>query len=268
MDVAGKVLIVTGASSGIGEQLAKVLAQKDALVVCAARRADELDRVCKVINASGGSALAVQTDITDLEACRRLVQKTIEAYGKVDGLILNAGVSMWTRFEDISDISFFQDLIDVNYIGAVNCCHVALPYLKQTHGKIVSCSTAQALMGFPNHSGYVASKHALHGFLATLDMEMRGDISILEAVLSWIRGTNLRDNAYGSDGKKQVHSARKHTGESVSLEECVGQIVQAIAADKKTVYIPRKLSLVPFLNTFFQGFLRRKVSGAIDKNES
>ncbi len=268
MNVAGKVFIVTGASSGIGEALAMILAQKGAMVVCAARRTNELDRVCDSINSSGGSALAVTTDITRLESCQNLVQQTIDTYGKLDGLILNAGVSMWTRFEDITDISFFQKLIDVNYLGAVNCCHAALHYLKQTHGKIISCSTAQALMGFPNHSGYVASKHALHGFLSTLDMELKGEVSILEAVLSWIRGTNLRDNAFGADGNKLSSSTKKHTSESVGLENCVEQIIQAIEGDKKTIYIPKKLGMVPFLNTFFQGFLRRKVSRAIDKNES
>lgn len=267
MYVAGKVFIITGASSGIGEQLAVVLAQKGAQVVCAARRADELKRVCDAINAEGGSALPVQTDITNLDACNNMVKQALEAYGKVDGLILNAGVSMWAKFEEITDITFFQTLMDVNYHGAVNCCHAALPSLKKTNGKIVSCSTAQAIMGFPNHSGYVASKHALHGFLSTLDMEMKGQVSILEAVLSWIRGTNLRDNAFGATGDKLTKSAKKHTSESVSLEDCVQQIILAIEADKKTVYIPKKLGMIPFLNTFFQGLLRRKVTGAIDKNE-
>ena len=233
MQIAGKVFIVTGASSGIGEALSLELAHGGARVVCAARRVNELDRVCNSIKAAGGSALAVQSDITDLDACRNMVKQTIDAFGKVDGLILNAGISMWARFEDIKDISFFQNLIDVNYLGAVNCCHAALPYLKKTNGKIVSCSTAQAIMGFPNHSGYVASKHALHGFLATLDMEMKGEVSILEAVLSWIRGTNLRENAYGAEGTKLTKSTRKHTSESVSLEDCVGAIILAIEADKK-----------------------------------
>lgn len=268
MELAGKVFIVTGASSGIGEQLSRVLAKQGAKVVCAARRTEELDRVCQAITASGGSALAVPTDITQLADCQHLIQQTIQTFKQLDGLILNAGVSMWARFEDISDIGFFKDLMDVNYHGAVNCCHVALPYLKQTQGKIISCSSAQALMGFPKHSGYVASKHALHGFLATLDMELRGEVSILEAVLSWIRGTNLRDNAFGADGMKYIDSERKHTSESVSLEDCVNQIILAIEANKKTVYIPKKLGMIPVLNAFFQGFLRRKVSGAIDKNES
>jgi short-subunit dehydrogenase len=262
-----KTFIITGASSGIGEQLSKNLAQKGAQVVCAARRKEELDRVCQAIESAGGSALAVQTDITALEQCRTLIQDTVAAYGRIDGLILNAGISMWARFEEITDIEFFHELMNTNYMGAVNCCHAALPYLKKTRGKIVSCSTAQALMGFPNHSGYVASKHALHGFLATLSMELKGEITILEAVLSWIRGTNLRSNAFGSDAKPKEESSRKHTQESVSLEECVEEIIHAIEKDKSTVYIPNKLRLIPFLNVFFKQYLERKVNSAINDNE-
>jgi short-subunit dehydrogenase len=262
-----KTFIITGASSGIGEQLSKNLAQKGAQVVCAARRKEELDRVCQAIESAGGSALAVQTDITALEQCRTLIQDTVAAHGRIDGLILNAGISMWARFEEITDIEFFHELMNTNYMGAVNCCHAALPYLKKTRGKIVSCSTAQALMGFPNHSGYVASKHALHGFLATLSMELKGEITILEAVLSWIRGTNLRSNAFGSDAKPKEESSRKHTQESVSLEECVEEIIHAIEKDKSTVYIPNKLRLIPFLNVFFKQYLERKVNSAIDDNE-
>ena len=262
-----KIFIVTGASSGIGEELSRALALKGAKVVCAARRNDELERVCSSISASGGSALPVQMDIAVLEQCQFLVQKTVEAYGRIDGIVLNAGISMWARFEDISNIDFFRDLINTNYLGAVHCCHVALPYLKDTRGKIVSCSTGQALMGFPNHSGYVASKHALHGFLSTLAMELRGEITVLEAVLSWIRGTGLRENAFGADGKKHGQSSRQHSNESVSIEECVEKIIQAIERDKTTVYIPKKLSLIPLLNAFFKRFLEWKVNSAIDKNK-
>ena len=152
-------------------------------------------------------------------------------------------------------------------MGAVYCCYVALPYLKDTRGKIISCSTGQALMGFPNHSGYVASKHALHGFLSTLAMEHRGEITILEAVLSWIRGTNLRENAFGPDGKKHGQSSKQHSNESVSVEVCVEKIIQAIERDNTTVYIPKKLALIPLLSTFFKQFLEWKVNNAIDKNE-
>jgi short-subunit dehydrogenase len=175
---------------------------------------------------------------------------------------------MWAKFDEITDPSFFSDLMKTNYLGSVNCCFAAIPFLKKSKGKIVSCSTAQALMGFPNHSGYVASKHALHGFLETISMENKEEITILEAVLSWIRGTNLRGNSFRADGKKHKDESRKHTSQSVSLESCVKSIIDGIKKDKKTIYVPKKLSLIPFLNTFFKNFLQKKVVREINKNKS
>ena len=179
-----KVIIITGASSGIGEHLSKGLAKKGAIIICAARRKNELKRVSNEIKEHGGSAYPIKTDIRILDDCRKLMQKTVEKYGKIDALILNAGLSMWSKFDEIEDISYFKTLMDTNYMGAVNCCHYALPYLKKTAGKIISCSTAQALMGFPNHSGYAASKHALHGFLSTLSIELKYQISFLEVIIN------------------------------------------------------------------------------------
>ena len=192
MLLKNKVFIITGASSGIGEELSKQLSKEGAKVVCAARTEHKLKKVSEKINTSGGEAIYVQTDITNLKQCQSLIDRTIEKFGQIDGLVLNAGISMWAKFDEITDPSFFSDLMKTNYLGSVNCCFAAIPFLKKSKGKIVSCSTAQALMGFPNHSGYVASKHALHGFLETISMENKGEITVLEAVLSWIRGTNLR----------------------------------------------------------------------------
>lgn len=267
MFLKDKVFIITGASSGIGEELCKQLSINGSKIICAARTEAELKRVSDFINSSGGQSFYIKTDITKLEDCKKLISFSIAKFGKIDGLVLNAGISMWAKFEDISDISFFKDLINTNYLGAVNCCHVALPFLKKTKGKIISCSTAQAIMGFPNHSGYVASKHALHGFLETISMENDGEVTVLEAVLSWIRGTSLRGNAFGVDGKKQKETSRKHTGQSVSLDACVKRIIDGIRQEKKTIYIPKKLGLIPFLNTFFKKFLQNKVIREIDKNK-
>ena len=262
-----KVFIITGASSGIGEALSKSLAQRGAIIVCAARRENELRRVTDEIINKSGTALSVKTDITNVADCRFLIKKTIEEYGRIDGLILNAGLSMWSKFEDIKDISYFQILIDTNYLGAVNCCHFALPYLKKTSGKIISCSTAQALMGFPNHSGYAASKHALHGFLSTISIELKGQITFLEIVLGWIKDTNLRKNAFGSHSNVESTKIRKHTKEAIDLDECIKKIVDAIKNEKTEVYIPKKLKLIPFLKLFFGSFLESKTIQAINKNQ-
>jgi len=267
LNLSEKTFIVTGASSGIGESLSKKLAQKGAHVVCAARRADKLDLIITGIKSQGGTAMSVPTDITDLQQCKSLVEKTIERFGKLDALVLNAGISMWTPFEEMNDVSFFRQLMETNYMGAVHCCHAAMPHLRSRGGLIVSCSTAQALMGFPNHSGYAASKHALHGFLESLDIEMRDEINFLEVIMGWIRDTELRENALGPDGQKMGENKRKHTSQSVTLDDCTNAIIVGIETNKKTIYIPGKLRWVPFLNVFFKAFLRRKVSKAVDDHK-
>ena len=99
---------MTGASSGIREELSKQLSLSGSKIVCAARRLPELERVCSIINDSGGSSIAVKTDITVLEQCVEMVNVAIKTYGKIDGLILNAGVSMWARFDKLTDISFLM----------------------------------------------------------------------------------------------------------------------------------------------------------------
>jgi len=181
-------------------------------------------------------------------------------------LVLNAGISMWAPFEEMEDVSFFRQLMETNYMGAVHCCHAALDHLRSSNGLIVSCSTAQALMGFPNHTGYSASKYALNGFLESLEMEMKGDIHFLYAILGWIQGTNLRSNAYGADGQKLGISKRKHTKQSVLLEDCVNAIISSMERNKRTMYIPWKLRLIPFLNIFFKGYLTRKVTKAVNEH--
>ncbi|SVB61263.1 uncharacterized protein METZ01_LOCUS214117, partial [marine metagenome] len=110
MKLQDKTCIITGASSGIGESLARGMAVQGATVVLAARRQEKLDQVAHEINNSGGKALAQETDLTDPNQCKSLIARTIEIYKKLDVLILNAGVSMWTPFEDINDVSFFEQL--------------------------------------------------------------------------------------------------------------------------------------------------------------
>ena len=265
MDLKDKVFIVTGASSGIGEELSKRLSLSGSKIVCAARRLPELERVCTKINNSGGSSIAVKTDITVLEQCKEMVNVAIKTYGRIDGLILNAGVSMWARFDRITDINFFNKLIDVNYMGAVNCVYAALPYLKSSKGKIISCSTGQALMGFPRHSGYAASKHALHGFISTISIENKNEITVLEVILGWIRNTSLRENAFGPDGRKQKTPPKHNSKESISLDLCVSKILRAIEKDWRTTYIPLKLRLIPFFKAFGRWYLEFRAHKAVER---
>ena len=148
MNPKNKVFIITGASSGIGAELAIQLSRKGASVVCAARTKEKLEDVCHKISKNGGRSLAVQADITDKNQCDKIIDAAIKKYKKVDALVLNAGISMWAKFDKINDVRFFKDIMNTNYMGSVYCVHSALPFLKKTKGKIVSCSTGQAIMGF------------------------------------------------------------------------------------------------------------------------
>ena len=264
MNLSGKVCVITGASSGIGKSLAIKLSLKGAIVVLAARRNSKLIQIKEKIENNGGTCTGIKTDISKKLECKNLINETNNLYGKIDLLILAAGVSMWSPFEKITDISFFDDLMATNYSGAVHCIHAALPHLISSEGMVVSCSTAQALVGFTNHSGYAASKHALHGFLDTLEMELNGKVKFLETCLGWIRGTNMRSNAFGPNGTKMGESKRKHSSNSVDLEVCTDKIISAIIDERKTIYIPWKLKLIPFLDLFLGKFLRRYITKAVN----
>jgi len=263
MNLSGKVCVITGASSGIGKSLSIKLASKGVSVVLAARRNSKIESITNKINQNGGEAFGIKTDITKRIECKNLIDETMDHYGKIDILLLGAGVSMWTPFEDISDISFFKDLMDTNYTGAVHCIHAALPHLISSKGMIVTCSTAQAIVGFTNHSGYAASKHALHGFLDTIDMELEGKVKFLEIFMGWIRGTNMRSNAFGPDGKKMGETKRKHSTNSIELEDCTDRIIQSIINNKKTSYIPWELRLIPIFDLFMGNLLRKKISKTV-----
>ncbi len=167
-------VIVTGASRGIGAQLAYQLAEQGALLTLAARSLDQLESVAAECRRRGAQALTVQTDVTDEAQCKRLIERAVEAYGRVDTLINNAGYGSPMRFDRMPDFKYLRDEIALNYLGVVGCTYYALPYLKQTKGRIVGVSSLGALVGLPGTIGYNSSKHAVRGFLNTLRAELLG----------------------------------------------------------------------------------------------
>jgi len=259
MNIKNKTILITGASSGIGELLAKKCADLGAKIIMGARSEAKLENVKNDIINKGGQCVAVKTDITRPADCKQLVAKGIKSFGSLDILILNAGISMWAPFNEIQDVQFFKDLMDTNYHGALNTIHPALPFLKDSHGLIISVSTGQAIMGFPNHTGYAASKHALKGLTDSLECEMGDSVQFMDIILGWIRGTNLRSNAFGPDGTQIRENKKDHSKESISVEECVEGIINGIQKKKRTVYLPWKLSLIPFVKLFFPWYLNRKM---------
>ena len=130
MSFVNKTIVLTGASAGIGRSLALSLAQQSANLVLAARNQAALEETVAACTDQGGKAIAVLTDVTQPEACQRVIEKALKVFDQIDVLINNAGISMLTRFDEITDLSILEQVMQVNYLGAVYCTHYALPYLK------------------------------------------------------------------------------------------------------------------------------------------
>jgi NAD(P)-dependent dehydrogenase (short-subunit alcohol dehydrogenase family) len=124
MSFMQKTIVLTGASTGIGKALAITLAHQGANLVLAARHQTALEEVVGACIEAGGKAIAVATDVTKPDDCQKLVEAAIAAFGQIDILVNNAGISMLTAFDQVTDLSVFEQVMQVNYLGAVYCTKV------------------------------------------------------------------------------------------------------------------------------------------------
>jgi NAD(P)-dependent dehydrogenase (short-subunit alcohol dehydrogenase family) len=168
----GKVVIVTGASAGIGRALTILLARQGAKIVLAARRADRLQQLAAECSALGAEVLSVPTDVADESQCKVLIEKTIEHFGQLDVLINNAGLAASAALEDFPNLDLFRHTMDVNLYGTVYCTYYALPYLKKTQGRIAAVSSLGGKSALPFNTPYCTSKYGMHGFFDSLRMEI------------------------------------------------------------------------------------------------
>lgn len=252
----GKSIIITGASSGLGKSLSLEFARKGAKLALFDKDLEKLKETGKQCRELGSETLTDGGDVTRPEDCEKFVKKAGAKFGSLDYVVACAGISMWAKFEDIKDVNIYRKMMDINYLGVVHCLYYALPMLKVNKGMMVVISSIQGKIGVPYHTGYVASKFALQGFFQSLRMELDGSgVDILMVLPHWIRGTNLRSNAFGKDGSTLGDSRQKHTGESITVEECCRKIIKAMQKRKKELVIPPKLKLLPWLNMISPGLL-------------
>ncbi len=217
-----KVVIITGASSGIGRACAFEFAENGAKVVLAARREKELNEVKNKIIEKGVDAITVVTDVRKIEDCENLINQAVKEYKKIDVLINNAGISMRASFEEL-DLSVIHELMNTNFFGAVYCVKFALPYLLKTKGTVIGISSIAGLTPLPGRTGYSASKFALDGFLNTLRLEnKKKGLSVL-VVHPGFTASNIRNTALDKDGKPQKETPRNE--EKMMPAEKVAEII-------------------------------------------
>lgn len=203
----GKTVVVTGASSGIGEALARECAVQGANVVLGARSLQKLQLIVGDIRSKGGEATYCAVDVTKPEECRNLIDTAVGEYGGVDVLICNAGLSMRALFDDV-DLEVLHRLMDVNFWGTVYCTKYALPYLQASHGSLVGISSVAGLHGLPGRTGYSASKYAMTGFLETVRIEnLKKGLHVMVACPGFT-ASNVRFSALTADGSSQGETPR------------------------------------------------------------
>ncbi|MHC4174255.1 MAG: SDR family oxidoreductase [Planctomycetota bacterium] len=222
------VVVVTGASSGIGCQLALQLAGQGAWLSLAARNTTKLEEVAEQCRQQGGRATVVTTDISAQSQCQNLVEQTYKVFGRIDTLINNAGVSLSARFDEITDMALLRKVMDVNFFGSIFCTHYALPYLKKTQGRLVCISSLAGKFPSPLASIYSASKHAMAGFFDSLRIELTGSgVSVTTIYPGWV-ATGISSRSTKANGEPS-NEISVHEKDAMEVETCARLIIQAAA---------------------------------------
>ncbi|XP_057972546.1 11-beta-hydroxysteroid dehydrogenase-like 4A isoform X2 [Malania oleifera] len=188
-DVAGKVVLITGASSGIGEHIAYEYAKRGALLVLTARRKERLREVAEKARKLGSpEVMVVRADVSKADDRERFVDKALHRFGRLDHLVNNAGIAPVHMFEDFALISDLAPVMETNFWGSVHSTHLAIPHLRKSRGKIIVISSMNGRFPLPRMSLYNASKAALISLYETLRVELDGDVGIT-IVTPWLVNT-------------------------------------------------------------------------------
>jgi short-subunit dehydrogenase len=254
---ANKVVLITGASSGIGLALAKLFVKEGYSVSLAARSFEKLIEIQSEINPLKDSTLIIKTDVSRSEDCEQLVNKTVAHFGKIDILIHSAGITMRALFGQV-ELSVLHKIMDVNFWGTVYCTHYAMPELLKSKGTVVGISSVAGYKGLPTRSGYSASKFALEGFLETLRIEnLKTGVHVLIARPGFT-ATNIRNTMMDGNGQEQGIS-HKDEAHSLLPETVAAGILNAIKKRKAYLLMGNTAKLTFWLNKWFWAWVDKQV---------
>lgn len=258
-----KVVIITGASSGIGKALAIEFAKLGAHIVITGRNEARLNEVGEILDGMKAQNLCLQLDVAKEKDNEILVNETINTFGKIDVLINNAGISMRALFEEI-EIDVFKKVIDINFYGTLYATKYCLPEILKTKGSIVGVSSINGYRGTPARTAYTASKYAMNGFMESLRTEvMHRGVHVLVACPGFT-GTNIRNAALTADGTSQGESPRDE-GKMMTAEEVAQGIIKAIQKRKRDIVFTTQGRLAVFLNKWMPGRMDKIVFNVFAK---
>ncbi|NMM07316.1 SDR family oxidoreductase [Polaromonas sp.] len=239
-----KIIVITGASDGIGAEMARQLAQTHGAgiaLVLAARNEARLREVAEQCAALGAQTLVLKTDVAEQAQCRRLMAAAIDSFGRIDALINNAGMSAQALFADVKadDLGWYEQLMRINLWGSVWCTHAALPFLKQSRGSIVAVSSLAGLIGVPGRTAYSASKFAMTGFFEALRAELKGAGVSVTTAFPGVVATRTRYRGFNAAGVAAGASGLKED-DAMSVSSCARLILQGLARRDREVVMTAK----------------------------
>ena len=260
-----KVIVITGATSGIGRALVYEFSGKGAKCVIGARNHQKLTEIAEDITLKGGEIAFSQTDVSNEIDCKNLILTAIDQFGKVDVLINNAGISMRALFADV-DLSVLKQIMDVNFWGTVYCTKYALPYILEQNGSVVGVSSIGGIKGLPARTGYSASKFAMSGFLESVRIEnLKKGLHVLVAFPGFT-ASNIRNTALAADGSQQGESPRNEQ-KMMRAEEVATHIYKAVKKRKNTIILTTEGKMIALLNKLLPGLLNKLVYNSLAKEE-
>lgn len=257
-----KVIAITGGSDGIGKALINALLTEGAKIATCGRNADKLN---ELKNQHATSLLhTIIADVSKEKDCKNFIQSTINAFGNIDILINNAGISMRALVAE-TDISTLKKVMDINFWGTVYCTKFALPSIIKKRGVIVGISSIAGYRGLPGRSGYSASKHAMNGWLEALRTEVINDGVHVMWVAPGFTTSNIRNVALDKEARPQGESPLNEK-KLMSAEECAQHIIKAIEKRKRTLVLTFTGKQTVFMNKFFPAWLDKMVRKFFFKN--
>ncbi|KAL0342305.1 UNVERIFIED_CONTAM: 11-beta-hydroxysteroid dehydrogenase 1A [Sesamum calycinum] len=259
-DVAGKVVVITGASSGIGESLAYEYAKRGACLVLAARRERSLQEVAERARDLGSpDVVVVRADVSKVEDCRKVVDQTMNRFGRLDHLVNNAGITSISMLEEVEDITRYRDIMDINFWGLAYATYFAAPYLRMTRGRIVVIASSASWLNAPRLSFYNASKAAVVSFFETLRTEFGSDIQITLVTPGLVESEMTKGKFLDKEGKMVVDQDLRDVVSAIPVElvgRCAKAIVDGACRGDKYLTVP------PWFRTTF--FIKMMLPEATD----
>lgn len=260
--IKDKVVLITGGSSGIGKACALRFGKEGARVCITGRSAESLATAAADLTAKGVEVITVQGDVATEQDCVRMVNETLNRYGRIDVLINNAGISMRAMFKDV-DLKVIRQLMEINFFGTVYCTKYALKPLLKNKGTVVGISSIAGFQGLPGRTGYSASKFAMQGFLDALRLENHNTGLNVLTVCPGYTESNIRNAALVADGSSQGESPRDEA-KMMTSQEVADHIFNAVRKRKQKLILTTQGKLSYFLSKFLPRVVDRLVIKTIE----